>query len=180
MADFSRVLAGPFATMTLADLGATVVKVEQPCTGDETRHWGPPWSAAGHSSYNERVNRTKRSIALNLNVTADAIIAQDLVRRADFLVQNFLSGVMARFGLDVQSFHINPQLEVILSSTAPTDSHRAMPWVARQRARIDSTPAAASVVLQCHRRMCGTHSSNWAMARRDSSTSSLPRRSATR
>ena len=99
VADFSRVLAGPFATMTLADLGATVVKVEQPGTGDETRHWGPPWSAAGQSSYYECVNRTKRSIALDLNLAADAIIAQDLVRRADVLVENFLPGVMARFGL---------------------------------------------------------------------------------
>lgn len=111
VADFSRVLAGPFATMTLADLGATVVKVEQPGTGDETRHWGPPWSDAGESSYYECVNRTKRSIALNLNLAADAAIAQNLVRRADVLVENFLPGVMARFGLDaVTSCADNPGL----------------------------------------------------------------------
>ena len=66
VADFSRVLAGPLTTMTLADLGATVIKVERPGAGDDTRSWGPPWTA-GSSSYFECLNRSKRSIALDLN-----------------------------------------------------------------------------------------------------------------
>lgn len=111
VADFSRVLAGPFATMALADLGATVVKVEQPGLGDETRHWGPPWTDAGDSSYYECVNRTKRSIALDLSAPDDLAMAKRLVRRADVLVQNFRPGVMARFGLDVESVSAdNPRL----------------------------------------------------------------------
>ncbi|MDT4901795.1 MAG: hypothetical protein QOJ78_2725, partial [Pseudonocardiales bacterium] len=65
VADFSRVLAGPMATMTLADLGATVVKVERPGTGDESRSWGPPWTAEA-SSYYESLNRSKYSVALDL------------------------------------------------------------------------------------------------------------------
>lgn len=111
VADFSRVLAGPFATMALADLGATVVKVEQPGLGDETRHWGPPWTDAGDSSYYACVNRTKRSIALDLSAPDDLAMAKRLVRRADVLVQNFRPGVMARFGLDVESVSAdNPRL----------------------------------------------------------------------
>jgi formyl-CoA transferase len=96
--DFSRVLAGPLSTMTLADLGATVIKVERPGEGDDTREWGPPWTA-GSSSYFECLNRTKRSIALDLNEPADHEIATELVRRADVLVENFRPGTMARHGL---------------------------------------------------------------------------------
>jgi len=103
VADFSRVLAGPFATMALADLGATVVKVEQPGVGDETRQWGPPWTHAGESSYYECVNRTKRSIALDLDAPDHLALAKQLVGRADVLVQNFRPGVMAGFGLDFES-----------------------------------------------------------------------------
>src|SRR4051812_12534586 len=66
VADFSRVLAGPLATMMLADLGATVIKVERPGVGDDTRHWGPPWTSTS-SSYFEGVNRSKSSVALDLN-----------------------------------------------------------------------------------------------------------------
>lgn len=111
VADFSRVLAGPFATMALADFGATVVKVEQPGLGDETRHWGPPWTDAGDSSYYECVNRTKRSIALDLSAPDELAMAKRLVRRADVLVQNFRPGVMDRFGLDVESVSAdNPRL----------------------------------------------------------------------
>jgi formyl-CoA transferase len=102
VADFSRVLAGPLATMTLADLGATVVKVEQPGTGDDTRHWGPPWTEAG-SSYFAAANRSKRSITLDLRRPDDLQVARDLVARADVLVENFRTGSLARYGLDAAS-----------------------------------------------------------------------------
>lgn len=125
VADFSRVLAGPFATMVLADLGATVVKVEQPGLGDETRHWGPPWTDAGDSSYYECVNRTKRSIALDLSAPEDLAIAKRLVRRADVLVQNFRPGVMARFGLDVDSVSADNRRLVYCSISGFGDSNGA-------------------------------------------------------
>ncbi|MDT4918587.1 MAG: hypothetical protein QOH89_3287, partial [Pseudonocardiales bacterium] len=102
VADFSRVLAGPLATMTLADLGATVVKVERPGEGDETRTWGPPWTDGsgtdGSSAYFDCVNRSKLGITLDLAEAADQALAQELARRADVVIHN-LRGVH-RFGLD--------------------------------------------------------------------------------
>lgn len=98
VADFSRVLAGPLCTMTLADLGATVIKVERPGSGDDTRSWGPPFSATG-STYFESVNRNKRSIALDLTEEADRETALELALRADVLVENFKPGGMEKLGL---------------------------------------------------------------------------------
>jgi crotonobetainyl-CoA:carnitine CoA-transferase CaiB-like acyl-CoA transferase len=100
VADFSRVLAGPYATMLLADLGATVVKVERPGGGDDTRAWGPPFAADGQSTYFQSVNRNKWSIALDLADSADLEIARDLAHRADILVENHKPGSLTRFGLD--------------------------------------------------------------------------------
>jgi crotonobetainyl-CoA:carnitine CoA-transferase CaiB-like acyl-CoA transferase len=100
VADFSRVLAGPLATMLLADLGADVIKIERPDGGDDTRAWGPPWAAGGESSYFLGINRNKRSVTLELTDPADLEVARDLARRADVLVENFRPGVMGRFGLD--------------------------------------------------------------------------------
>lgn len=100
VADFSRVLAGPYATMLLADLGATVIKVERPGGGDDTRDWGPPFAADGQSTYFQSVNRGKRSIALDLSAPDDLGIAQDLARSADIVIENYRAGALARFGLD--------------------------------------------------------------------------------
>lgn len=98
VADFSRILAGPYATMLLADLGADVVKVESP-GGDDTRSWQPP-VRDGVSTYYLAVNRNKRSIALDLKDPSDLTAAQELARRADVLLENFRPGGLARFGLD--------------------------------------------------------------------------------
>jgi crotonobetainyl-CoA:carnitine CoA-transferase CaiB-like acyl-CoA transferase len=98
VADFSRVLAGPFATMLLGDLGADVVKVEHPGGGDETRAWGPPWHG-GHSTYYLAVNRNKRSVALDLKTDAGRRAARALAGRADVLVENFKAGAPERLGL---------------------------------------------------------------------------------
>lgn len=100
VADFSRVLAGPYATMLLADLGATVVKVERPGVGDDTRAWGPPFAADGQSTYFQSVNRNKRSIALDLGTPADRAVARSLAERADVVVENHKPGSLTRFGLD--------------------------------------------------------------------------------
>ena len=101
VADFSRILAGPYATMLLADLGADVVKVESPA-GDDTRTWSPP-VREGVSTYYLGVNRNKRSVALDLKDDTDAASARELARRADVLVENFKPGGLARFGLDYES-----------------------------------------------------------------------------
>jgi crotonobetainyl-CoA:carnitine CoA-transferase CaiB-like acyl-CoA transferase len=98
VADFSRILAGPYATMLLADLGAEVIKVEGP-TGDDTRTWMPP-VRDGVSTYYLGINRNKRSVALNLKDAEDLAVAQELAGRADVLIENMRPGGMARFGLD--------------------------------------------------------------------------------
>ncbi len=109
VADFSRVLAGPYATMLLADLGATVVKVERPGAGDDTRAWGPPFAADGQSTYFQSVNRNKVSIALDLGAPDDRRIAHALAARADVLVENHKPGALTRFGLDyAQVRAVNP------------------------------------------------------------------------
>jgi len=100
VADFSRVLAGPYATMLLADLGATVIKVERPGSGDDTREWGPPFAADGQSTYFQSVNRNKASIDLDLTDATDLDIAHSLARRADVVVENHKPGALNRFGLD--------------------------------------------------------------------------------
>ncbi|GAA3156567.1 MULTISPECIES: CaiB/BaiF CoA transferase family protein [Nonomuraea] len=98
VADFSRILAGPYATMLLADLGADVVKVEGP-KGDDTRGWMPP-TRGEVSTYYLGVNRGKRSIALDLRDEGDAEVARELARRADVLIENFRPGGLAKYGLD--------------------------------------------------------------------------------
>jgi len=98
VADFSRILAGPYASMLLADLGAEVVKVESPA-GDDTRSWQPP-VRDGVATYYLGVNRNKRSIALDLKHADDLALAQELAGRADILMENFRPGGLARFGLD--------------------------------------------------------------------------------
>jgi crotonobetainyl-CoA:carnitine CoA-transferase CaiB-like acyl-CoA transferase len=98
--DFSRVLAGPLATMTLADLGAEVTKVERPGGGDDTRSWGPPHDSSGEATYFQAVNRNKTSIALDLGDAADLAEARRLALASDVVVENFRPGVMAKLGLD--------------------------------------------------------------------------------
>ncbi len=102
VADFSRVLAGPYCTMLLADLGADVIKVESPA-GDDTRRWIPPATSAGVSTYYLAINRNKRSVALNLDDATDLAAGRELARRADILVENFKPGGLDRFGLDYES-----------------------------------------------------------------------------
>lgn len=98
--DFSRVIAGPYASMHLADLGADVIKVEQPGTGDLAREWGHKFEGAYSATYFESVNHNKRSIELDLNDAEDVLIAQTLAVEADVVIDNFMPGKMERFELD--------------------------------------------------------------------------------
>jgi len=110
VADFSRVLAGPLASMFLGDLGATVVKVERPSTGDDTRAWGPPYVGVA-TTYYTSVNRNKHSVALDLGDPGDRRLAGRLARRADVLLENYRPGKLAEFGLDAATLAVdNPGL----------------------------------------------------------------------
>lgn len=107
--DLSRVLAGPYCTMVLGDLGADVIKVESP-DGDETRAWGPPFTN-GESAYYLCVNRNKRSIVVDFKTDEGRKILQELVKQSDVLVENFRPGTLARFSLDYESAsRANPNL----------------------------------------------------------------------
>lgn len=116
--DLSRVLAGPWCTQTLGDLGADVVKIERPGHGDDTRGWGPPFLASpggddgsGESAYFLSANRNKRSLAVDLAHPAGQALVRELAREADVLVENYKVGDMARYGLDFPTLHaLNPQL----------------------------------------------------------------------
>lgn len=107
--DLSRVLAGPYCTMVLGDLGAEVIKVEPP-EGDETRGWGPPF-AEGESAYYLCVNRNKRSMVVNLKTDEGREILRELAMQSDVLVENFRPGTLKKFGLDFETLHeLNPRL----------------------------------------------------------------------
>ncbi len=99
VADFTRVLAGPYATMLLGDLGAEVIKVERPGAGDDTRAWGPPWDDQQQSTYFLGINRNKRSVVLDLKDPDGQRRARALANEADVLVENFLPGAVDSFGL---------------------------------------------------------------------------------
>lgn len=96
--DLSRVLAGPYATMVLGDLGADVIKVERPRVGDDTRHWGPP-EAGGEAAYYLCVNRNKRSLTVNLKDPNGQEIIRQLARTSDIVIENFMAGTLDRMGL---------------------------------------------------------------------------------
>src|SRR3982074_2754542 len=108
--DLTRALAGPYCTLLLGDMGADVIKIELPGSGDETRQWGPPF-VAGESSYFMSVNRNKRSVTLDLKSPAGIAALHKLAQSADVLVENFRPGTMDRLGLSYeQAKQLNPSL----------------------------------------------------------------------
>ena len=133
--DLSRILAGPWATQMLGDLGAEIIKIERPKSGDDTRSWGPPFiddaanDAAARSAYFCSVNRNKQSLALDITSERGAAIIRELAAKSDVLVENFKVGGLAKYGLDYASLNaINPKL-VYCSITGfgqdGPDAHRA-------------------------------------------------------
>ena len=115
--DLSRVLAGPWASQLLADLGADVVKVERPGTGDDTRSWGPPWlndedgESTGESAYYLCANRNKRSVTIDLSDPDGQRLVKELASKADVVVENFKVGGLSQYGLDYASLkELNPRL----------------------------------------------------------------------
>jgi len=108
--DLSRILAGPYATMMLGDLGAEVIKVERPGTGDDTRTWGPPF-LGGESAYYLCCNRNKKSIVIDLKSPAGVEVVRELAKVSDVLVENFTPGIMKKLGLDYETLRKeNPRL----------------------------------------------------------------------
>jgi crotonobetainyl-CoA:carnitine CoA-transferase CaiB-like acyl-CoA transferase len=125
VADFSRVLAGPYASMLLGDLGADVIKVERPDGGDDTRAWGPPWRE-DQSTYYLGLNRNKRSVALDLGDPSDVALARELAGRADVVLESFRPGLMARWGLDGDTLRAaNPRLVTCSVTAFGTDERAA-------------------------------------------------------
>jgi len=113
--DLTRVLAGPFSTMLLADMGADVIKIENPKGGDDSRGFGP--FKDGHSAYFIGLNRSKRGVTLNLKEERAKEIFKELVKKADILVENFKPGTMKKLGLDYEVLKaINPRLIYAASS----------------------------------------------------------------
>ena len=115
--DLSRVLAGPWCTQNLADLGADVIKIERPGSGDDTRSWGPPFLAqadgreTAESAYYLGANRNKRSVTCDIAQPAGQSLIKSLVAHCDVFVENFKVGDMKRYGLDYESLRaINPRL----------------------------------------------------------------------
>jgi formyl-CoA transferase len=112
--DLSRVLAGPWCTQLLADLGAEVIKIERPGAGDDTRHWGPPWHGKGDdrvAAYFLSCNRGKRSAAIDFAQPEGATLVRQLAKEADVLVENFKVGGLRKFGLDADTLRsANPRL----------------------------------------------------------------------
>jgi crotonobetainyl-CoA:carnitine CoA-transferase CaiB-like acyl-CoA transferase len=120
--DLTQVLAGPFCTMMLGDLGADVVKVERPGEGDGSRRWGPPFEGA-ESAYFMQVNRNKRSIAIDLSSDEGTEVARRLANRADVVIENFLPGATARWGLDPETVAArNPGAVYCTITGYPSDS----------------------------------------------------------
>ena len=123
--DLSRVLAGPYCTMMLADLGARVIKVELPDSGDDTRAWGPPF-LEGESAYYLSVNRNKLGITLNLKSERGREVLRELLEQADILVENFKLGTMESWGLGCETIRtLNPRLIYCNISGYGTDGPEA-------------------------------------------------------
>lgn len=127
--DLSRVLAGPYAAMTLGDYGAEVIKIEQPGRGDDSRHWGPPFTNGGQSAYFLCANRNKRGLTLNLKTEAGQKILRLLVAQADVVVENFKVGGMERMGLNYERLRTdNPGLiYCAITGYGQTGPDRALP-----------------------------------------------------
>jgi len=126
--DLSRILAGPYCTMMLGDLGAEIIKVEQPRVGDGTRQWGPPFKG-GESAYFICINRNKKSITVNLKHPRGIKIIKQLVEKSDVLVENFRYGTMDKLGLDYETLKkINPKLiYCTISAFGTTGPYRELP-----------------------------------------------------
>ncbi|MGB7805085.1 MAG: CoA transferase [Actinomycetota bacterium] len=122
--DLSRVLAGPLATMTLGDLGADVIKVERPGEGDDTRHWGPPFSG-DDAAYFLSLNRNKRSVALDLKTRDGVAEVRRLAREVDVLIENFRTGLMGELGLALEDLRRDHPPLVTCSLTAFGDDAAA-------------------------------------------------------
>jgi formyl-CoA transferase len=124
--DLTRAVAGPFCTMNLGDMGARVIKVEEPGRGDETRHWGPPF-IQGESAYYLGINRNKESVALDLKTPDGIRLLRKMCARADVVVENFRPGVTKRLGIDYESLGREDLIYVSISGFGQTgpDQHKA-------------------------------------------------------
>jgi formyl-CoA transferase len=146
--DLTRVLAGPHCTMMLGDLGADVMKVEEPGRGDDTRQWGPPFTKSGMSAYFISANRNKRSMTLNLKAKAGIAVLRDLVKKADVLVENFKPGTLERLGMSEKALKkLNPDLVYCTITgygySGPESENPGYDFIAQARGGLMSITGAA-------------------------------------
>lgn len=129
IADFSRVLAGPYATMLLGDMGAHVIKIERPGLGDDTRSWGPPFDSEGRATYFQSVNRNKEGVTVDLSTEQGRQKALEIISTSDVLVENFAVGTMEKFGLGYEELHKKfPRLIYCsISGFGTSDEAKALP-----------------------------------------------------
>src|SRR5256886_6163491 len=148
--DLSRVLAGPWATQALADLGADVIKVERPGTGDDTRGWGPPWlrEDAGESAYFVSTNRGKRSITVDIARPEGQHIVRRLAAQSDVLVENYKVGALDRYGLGHRPLAaLNPRLVYCsITGFGQTGPYRERD---RKSTRLNSSHSQISYAVFC-------------------------------
>jgi len=169
--DLTQVLAGPYCTMILGDLGADVVKVERPGDGDGSRRWGPPF-VGGESAYFMQVNRNKRSIAVDLRADEGREVVRRMVERADVVLHNFLPEAAVRYGADAASVHaVNPLAVHCTITGYPTDGEQASSRPGWETPIRRSCPTRRSTPV--------TASSTWPWARTITSDDSAEPRAAT-
>jgi hypothetical protein len=121
--DLTRVLSGPYCTMLLADMGARVIKIEQPRSGDDTRHWGPPFIGS-ESAYFLSINRNKESVTLDFKHPEGRALLDQLIAKSDVIVENFRPGALARLGLDYASLAPeNPRSSIVRSPASAIPAH---------------------------------------------------------
>ncbi|MGF1473634.1 MAG: CaiB/BaiF CoA transferase family protein [Rubrobacteraceae bacterium] len=174
--DLSRVLAGPYATMLLGDLGADVIKVERPETGDDTRHWGPPFAgggAEGEAAYFLSVNRNKRSVTADFKEKEAVERIKHLARSADVLIENLRRGTLEKLGLDYETLReSNPALiycTITGFGPGPDEDRPGYDFLIQARAGImgitgqpDGEPTKVGVAISDI--VCGLHASNTILA----------------
>ena len=140
--DLSRMLAGPYGALLLADMGAEVIKIEEPDGGDPIRGMGPPFLPDGESAYFLAINRNKKSVAIDLTKEAGRLVFHDLVRRADVVLENFRPGVMERLGLGYEDLkELRP--DIIMASASAWG--REGPWARRGGFRSRPRPTMRTI-----------------------------------
>ncbi|UZO26570.1 uncharacterized protein OCT59_018785 [Rhizophagus irregularis] len=174
--DLTRILAGPYCTMLLGDLGAEIIKVENPKHGDDSRTWGPPWAynkdlndkSSPESAYFLAVNRNKKSITVNFKTQLGAQIIKDLIKKSDILVENYIPGKLDKLGLGYEELNkINPKL--IYASITGLYTHGAIMAALISRMRTNQGQRIDCSLIECQVASLANIGSNYLIANQEAS-----------